>query len=104
MTLSGLTEEKMQAMKAKGMAGAYTMAFAGSFVVAWAIAYLVGRMGIAEATGAVKLGLFLGVGFSATLRLGGMLWEGRPKGLWALNTAYDIVNFIVIALITTLWT
>lgn len=103
MHLSGLSMEKMTEMKKKGMPGAYTMAFVGSFVIAWAIAYLVGRMGIGDATGAVKLGLFLGVGFSATLRLGSMLWEGKPKGLWALNTAYDIVNFIVIALITALW-
>ena len=100
---AGLTHEKMAEMKKKGMTMGYVGAYVGSFVVAWAIAYLVGRMGIQSTASAIKLGVFLAIGFSATLRLGSVLWEGKPKQLWMMNVAYDLVGFSIMAVITALW-
>jgi hypothetical protein len=51
----------------------------------------------------VQFGIFLGFLFIASTKLTEYLYEVRPLGLWALNSAYQILGLAIVGAIVGAW-
>lgn len=47
----------------------------------------------------VQFGIFFGFAFIASTKLTEYVWEGRPLGLWVLDSAYQILGLIIVGTI-----
>lgn len=107
MALSGITPDKIEAAKAKGMQKTYAIAFVGSLVMSYVLAHaLVFASAYLQVSG-MAAGLMAGfwnwLGFIAPVTLGSVLWEGKPWKLYVLNNAYYIVSLLVMGAILAVW-
>ena len=109
MSLMGLTEKDKEKAKQKGMAKTYLMSFVASLVMAAVLDFVIGEIGFVDFTGATPAlwnvlggalaGALVWLGFVATKSLGSVFWEGKSWGLYFLNTAYDLVNLLLMGAI-----
>ncbi|SRR3989344_175255 len=107
MALMKFTEKDMEKAKQKGMAKTYSMSFVASLVTAAVLAFLVKDfVDITGATpvlwnalGGALVGALIWLGFVATKSLGSVFWEGKSWNLYFLNTAYDLVNLLLMGAI-----
>ena len=76
---------------------------AKSLVIALVVAVLVARIGIADAAGAIVLGLALWVAFPLMLLLGSVTRENVPWQLAAIHAGDWIVKLVVISVIAAIW-
>src|SRR3989344_4671738 len=88
MALSGLSSEKLDAMKAKGMTTGYAVGFVGSLVMVYVLAHFVQIAGATDISGALQLGFWVWLGFVATVMLGAVLWVGKMWNLFFLYPGY----------------
>ena len=51
----------------------------------------------------ISFALFMGIGLYLTQTLNHVIYEGRPFALWAINTGYTILGFVIIAAIVGAW-
>lgn len=100
--LMGWTQQEMEKRK-KGMGKSYGIAFVGSLVMAYVLAIFIAWAGAASVAAGVQVGFWVWLGFLATTGLGTILWEGRPKELYAINTGYELVQLLVMGAILAVW-
>lgn len=103
MRLSGLTEERMNQAKARGMGGLYITQFVASLVMSYVLYHFIFLWDVAGLTELWQMVFWLWLGFIATVLLGSVLWEGRPIRLYLINSLYWLVNIFVMAGIITLF-
>jgi hypothetical protein len=77
--------------------------FVRYLVVAFVLAYFVVRLGVSDWMGAVQLGLWVGVGFQATLLIGAVLHENMPWKLYAIHAGDAIVKTLLMTVILGVW-
>ena len=77
----------------------YGAAFIGSLVTAYVLAMFIGLIGGTTPMDGAITGFWAWLGFVATTSLGMVLWEMKPVKLYALNNAYNLVNFAVMGAI-----
>lgn len=103
MNLSGLTKEKMDKAKAKGMSVQYGIAFVGSLVMSYVLAHSLVFAASYFKTSGVSAGLMVGfwnwLGFIAPVTLGIVLWDGKSWKLWILTNAYYLVSLLLMGVI-----
>jgi Protein of unknown function (DUF1761) len=92
--LSGVSAKQMNESMKKEMKKNYLLNFLASIVQAFILAYLISALSFNTIIQGATLGLIVGIGFSATITIGVVLWEGRPWKLYLLNNAYQISSFI----------
>jgi len=51
----------------------------------------------------VSFALFMGIALFATQTLSQFLYEGRPFGLWLIDTGYVVIGFAIIGAIVGAW-
>jgi len=77
-----------------------------AFLAAMVVAYVMNHFGIAwgvfDWIGAVELGFWCWVGFTAPTLLGMVLWEGKPVKYYAIVAGHWLVSFILMAVILVL--
>jgi len=100
-TLPQETVQKIEIGNKKNMFPTMILAFAGSLLTAYVLAVFVG-VG-ATWTNAVVGALFIWLGFSLPSSLGLVLWEKKSWTYFFINTAYNLVVFVVMAVIIGLW-
>ena len=107
MKLSGITADKMNAAKQKGMGKSYAMMFVGSLVMAYvlqhALFFASTYLGAYGASAGLVAGFWNWIGFVAPVTLGTVLWEGKPWKLWLLNNGYYLVTLSVMGIILAVW-
>ena len=103
MRLSGLSQEKMNQMKNKGMGKTYTINFIATLVMAYVLANFVGVWGAVGVAGAFSIAFWVWLGFIATVMLGSVLWEGKPTKLYVINISFYLVSLFLMALILVYW-
>lgn len=103
MKLSSMSPEKMEAAKKKGMARSYFIAFIGSLVMAYILAYFLVLGAAFSVSESMALAFWLWLGFVVILKLGDVLWAGDPVTLFILNIAHYFVAIEVMAIILTVW-
>ncbi len=99
----GKTDAELQAMR-KNAAPGYVLAIVGALVTAWVVAVTVKAFGATTAADAIEVALIVWIGYIVSQTVIGTMFEGRSWTLFGINMANQLVNVLVMALITTLWT
>ncbi len=85
----------------------YLLAFAGSLMTSFVLAYVITFLGAYFYIGGIAMGMVTGfwmwVGFVVPVTLSTVLWEGKSWKLWFLNTSYYMFAFMIMGAIVSLW-
>lgn len=107
MKLSGITQEKIDASKQKGMTMLYGIAALGSLVMAYVLAHALVFASAYFKISGVQAGLMVGfwnwLGFIAPVTLGAVLWEGKSPKFWLLINGYYLISLLVMGVILAVW-
>ena len=109
--LQGRTEEQMRAQAAAAnMPVMYLSAFICGLIIAWAMAVLGNCFMPAAAMSlgswvvrGIKLGLFTWIGFVFPTTYATALFSMKPKQLWLIDAGYNLVAFILAAIVLMAW-
>ncbi len=105
--LNGMSDSKMQGMKAKGMGGSYVFMLIGALLMSWVLAVFINSAEahylIWTATYGIHIALYMWLGFAVPLTLTPTLWEGKPWTLWLLNVCYYLVGLCLMGAILGAW-
>jgi hypothetical protein len=77
--------------------------FAGSLVLSFVVAYVVGLKPDVTSTKAVGIGLLLWLGLSAVQWVGSMVWEKVPLKMAAIHAGDWLMKLVVISAIVGAW-
>ena len=107
IALQNKTEEQMRAEAAgANMPLMYASAFITGLIIAWAMAlvfaHIANDMEMNAAHGAL-LGFILWLGFAASTSYATALFSGKPRQLWLIDTAYNLVSFVLAGIILAVW-
>lgn len=102
MTLMGKSEEEMKA-KAGPMPLNLLIAFLCGLVSAYVLAALLNHHEPVTLARGAKLGAVCWVGFTAAPTLATAVFSQIPKRLWLINTAYDLVSYVLAGMILGTW-
>jgi len=107
LALQNKTEEQMRAEAAgANMPLMYASAFVTGLITAWAMALvfapIANDMPMNAAHGAL-LGAILWLGFAATTSYATALFSGKPRQLWFIDSAYNLVSFVLAGIILAVW-
>ena len=114
IALQGRTEEQMRAQAAAAnMPLLYVGAIVTSLLIAITLALILGHIGrdpaMAEAGGGVSaghgaiIGFMCWLGFAASTSYATATFSGKPKQLWFIDTAYNLVCFVIAGIILAVW-
>jgi hypothetical protein len=114
IALQGKTEEQMRAEAASAnMPILYVGAAVTSVLIAFTLALILGHIGrdpaIAEPGGGVSaahgalIGFVCWLGFAASTSYATATFSGKPKPLWFIDTAYNLVCFVIAGIILAVW-
>jgi hypothetical protein len=106
--LMGKTEEEMKAYMASPKAKSempllYGAALVTALVTAWVMAIVVNHFGNPSALRGAEVGTLCWLGFAATTSFATALFSMQPKALWVINSAYNLVSFILAGVILAIW-
>lgn len=102
MALIGKTEAEMKA--ASGSLGLlYAGAVVSSFVIAFTLAVTINHFANMSAMKGALVGGFCWFGFAAATSFPTASFSGTPKALWAINSGYNLVSFVVAGTILGGW-
>ena len=99
MKLMGFTKEAINEAKKKGMMLGYGLGFVGQLATAYALALLSAFS--FQYFGGFSYSLIFWVWFGVVLpiQMGGVLWENKSWKLFALNSAYSLVQLLAMGLV-----
>lgn len=107
IALSGMTPDKIEAAKKKGMGPTYALAFLGTLVMSYVLAHSLFFASEYLAVFGTSAGLMTGfwnwLGFIAPVTLGMVLWGGKSWKLWALDNGHYLVALCVMGVILANW-
>jgi hypothetical protein len=114
VALQGKTEEQMKAEAASAnMPLLYVGAAVTSLLIAFTLALILAHIGrdpaMAEPGGGVSaghgaiIGLMCWLGFAASTSYATATFSGKPKQLWLIDTAYNLVCFVIAGIILAVW-
>ena len=114
IALQRKTEEQMRAEAASAnMPLLYVGAAVTSVLIAFTLALILGHIGrdpaIAEPGGGVSaahgalIGFVCWLGFAASTSYATATFSGKPKPLWFIDTAYNLVCFVIAGIILAVW-
>ena len=105
--LLGMTKEKVEQARAKGVAKSYVLMFVGSLLMSYVLDHaLIFASAYLKASGVgagVEVGIFNWLGFIAPVTLGVVLWEGKSWKLWLINNGYYLVTLVLMGILLALW-
>ena len=81
----------------------YIVSLISELIVAYALAVALNAFGITNVLDAIFVAAVMWFGFSLLPTIVHYAYEGRTFGLLAINKGYDLVAFIVAAIILSLW-
>lgn len=105
--LSKMPAAEVAKAKKKGMKGMWKsmfLNFLGNFLMVYVLTGIIVLLGITSPLQGAMVGFWVWIGFFAsTTLLGGVLWEGKPWGLFALNGLYWLVSLKLAGFLAVLW-
>ena len=101
---SGVSEKKTGSRKKSGaVTNAYLLTFAGSLITAYVLAYFLYYTGSTTVLEGAKKGAMMWAGFVLTTMAGNVLFEGKPKELFVINSGYNLFSLMVMGAILAVW-
>ncbi len=101
MKLANITEKQIKEAKKKGMTKSYILMFFSTVVMSYVLAHFVKYMQITTVGNALKLAVWIWLGFITTILISSVLWEGKPVKLYFLNISHYLITLIVMTIILT---
>ena len=98
MALAGFT-----APPEGSMTQAYALGFVNALVKAVVLAFIIDWIGGKTWLCGALTGLVCWIGFAATVRVDGIIFGGRPGGLFWIDGIYDLVSYVVMGAIIGAW-
>ena len=98
-----MEEAGLTAPPEESMMRAYALGFVAALVVAFCLALIIDWVKIGSWQCAVGVAVVCWVGFAATVRADGVIFAGRPLGLFWIDGGYDLVAYAVMGAIIGLW-
>lgn len=106
MRLNGFTMETMSAQKGK-MAQMYIIMFIGALVTAYVLAgvhiFASTYLNIGGIDSGILAGFMSWLGFTAPVTVNYTLTTQKSWKLWAVNSGYYLVSFVVMGIILAVW-
>ena len=113
LALQNKTEEQMRAEAAgANMPLMYGSAFITGLITAWVLALILGHVSTARmahagteisAVHGALFGFVCWLGFAATTSYATALFSGKPRQLWFIDSAYNLVSFVLAGIILAVW-
>ncbi|KKT22473.1 MAG: hypothetical protein UW08_C0008G0017 [Parcubacteria group bacterium GW2011_GWB1_43_8b] len=97
--LMGFTKEELEEAQKKGMILNYGLGLLGQFVTAYALSLLIAASFQYFGGFSYSLILWVWLGIIVPIQMGTVLWEGKPWTLFALNSAYYLVQLLAMGLV-----
>jgi hypothetical protein len=85
------------------MAAMYVQVFVCGLLTAWVLAILIEFLPEFGMMRAVKLAILCWLGFAAATSYGTSMFSMKPKALWLIDTAFNLVSFVIAAVILAAW-
>ena len=101
MALQGRSAEDMSG--GGNMAAMYVQVFICGLITAWVMAVLIGILPVFDVMRATKVAVLCWLGFTAATSYGTSMFSLKPKALWAIDTGFNLVSFVIAAAILVLW-
>lgn len=98
----GYSEEQVKAMQ-KNAGKAYGVSLVCQWLIAMAIAVLVGYLHLEHLSQGLKLGLLVWVGFALPLGLMATMFTEKRITVFYIDTGYQLVYLLIISTIITAW-
>src|SRR3989344_8383767 len=102
MALTGIRPDKMTDAQKKGMWKMYLVEFAGSLAIGLVLALLLAS-GANMLWDGVFAGILVWIGFTAPFVVSDYTWGGKPKKLFFLNSAYQLLVLVVMGAVIAGW-
>ncbi len=99
--LSGFSEKEIELAKTKGMGKTYFASFVAALIASYVLSLFIAISGATTIDEAIKIGFWTSLGFIATTRLTDVLFGKKPIKLYFIDTGYNFVGFVVMAIILT---
>lgn len=68
-----------------------------SLLIAYFLAFFEGYLGVTSVTDGMFVGFCFWLGFVATTQISAVLWEKYPFRLFAIDTSYKLLSFLVMS-------
>jgi hypothetical protein len=106
--LMGKNEDDMKAYMAspkakREMPLMYGMALVTGVVIAWVLAIVVNHFPPPTMLRGAEVGALCWLGFAATTSYATAMFSMQPKALWLINSAYNLVSFVIAGVILAVW-
>lgn len=98
----GYTEEQVKAMQ-KSAGKAYGVSLVCQWLIALAIAVLVGYLHLVNLSQGLKLSMLIWVGFAVPLGLMANMFTEKRITVFFIDTGYQLVYLLIMGAIITLW-
>ncbi|MEK6917592.1 MAG: DUF1761 domain-containing protein [Nanoarchaeota archaeon] len=98
----GITRREMEDSK-KGMGSKMLTAFVLTLVTSYITAIFIKASGASTILSGAFVGVLVWLGFYLTTSVNGILWENKKVTFFYINTAHDLVRFIIVAAILAIW-
>ena len=102
MVLIGKSEEEMKA-KSGPMPILLLQAFICGLIEAWVLAVILNHFMNMDVLRGVAVGVLCWLGFEAATSYANAIFEQKPLGLWAIDSGYNLVSFIIAGAILSVW-
>ena len=99
MRLNGFTEEDFKDKNAFR----YNVAFFNSLLMSFVLAHMVLFFGDSTIMVAVETAVWLWIGFVATFTLTNYMFSNRPIKLFMIDSGYNLVGLLMMAVIISAW-
>lgn len=107
IALQNKTEEQVRAEAgAANMPVLYAIAFICAFIQSWVMAMVIGHMAQVAEMSVAHAAIFsalLWLGFAASTSYATAIFSAQPKALWAINSFYNLVSFVLAGIILAVW-
>lgn len=107
IALSGISSEKLEGAKAKGMGKSYSLMFVGSLLMAYVLAHAIifasDYLNVYGISAGLTGAFWNWLGFIAPVTLSSVLWDGKPWKLWLLNNGYNLASLMAMGAILSVW-
>ncbi len=96
-------EQRGLKMERGGMGPKMIGTFLGNLVAAVVMQRLIARVGSVDAIHGFRLGIGVGLGFSATTITVAYIWQSQPFRVWLIDIAYYTLGAGLLGLILAAW-
>ena len=103
ISLQGVTEEEMKAKSQGSVPILYLQGFITGVIVSWAMAVMLNHFVDLTFLRAALVGVLCWLGFAGATSYATSLFSQKSKQLWLIDSAYNLVSFVIAAIIHAAW-